>query len=293
MNRRYPFASTGPFAGIATRSLWERVHPRRSRHSHHILSVVAPNAPNPPHRPAHHRTAQTLPRHHRARRFSLRHRQFYPGRPPGWPCQLGSCAHAGQLALADAGKHPHRPVRAHLQPRNTAAIAALCDTDDPPGIAVLRTAVLLHHHHLEQRPVGVHRPAWCRRADFDHRSAVLQVAGTEALAVPGATYPDPVRRPADRAADHPAPDHRAKLQAGPDRSHGPVVSQPCQQLPDQQLAPCRGPGAGHPVGWRRGLASALLGATSNLVDDRSGGQYRSAEPPAGRFAARNCRQPHP
>src|SRR3989344_4457540 len=86
-------------------------------------------------------------------------------------CRTGAGAgvgDAGQLVVANSGKHPARAHCPVVRFRVTTAAAALCHADDPPGEPVLRSAVLLYHHHLEQRPVAFQRPAGLRGADFDH-----------------------------------------------------------------------------------------------------------------------------
>jgi hypothetical protein len=125
--------------------------------------------------------------------------------------QLDRHDHAGELGLADAGKQPPS-----CSPKSSSAKS--------PTLLRYATQMIHQESLFFVLPFFSSPPPGTAANDF-HRllgaaalisitDPLLQVAGAQALAVPGAAYPDLVRRAAHRAADHPAPDHRRKLQTG-------------------------------------------------------------------------------
>ena len=246
-----------------------RLTPRRKPHAVPEKPLAAPPWPDP-----------ALSLGHARVRFHFRAGGIFPGRAAGGIRQGDRHPAAGQLALADAGEPVQSGPGALVRPATAALAAALCHPDGAPAEPVFRLAVLCPDHQLGQRPTGVYRPARPVCAAGDHRPAVLQLAGTAALAVPGLPQPDSVCRAAHRPADHPASNYRAELSAGPGLRRAAVLPEPARHPAHPPLVALVGLARPEPGAARCRLAGTALGATSHPVAQRSGGQQPDERRPA-------------
>ncbi len=231
--------------------------------NHHATQAAAITPARPGQSPD-----SALSRYGCAVRLRFRGGEFRSGGTPRRPGQGGRPGDAGELALAGSGIELAAQPATLVRLAGATTAAALCHPDGASGKPVLHHPVLCHHHHLEQRASPFHRPARRCRAGFADRSAVLQMAGTTALGLPRLSRADPVRRPADRSADHPSSVHPAELSAGAGGRSSAGPAEPQWAVSPLELAHvARHPVAGGGAGRRR-LVGPDLGSPGNPVADR-------------------------